>query len=306
MYLEVYPDIIFVLNFLLDFILLYLLKMINRRESSLVRRCIAAVLGGLIAAIVGVLPWINILMRFLVMNVAGSTLMLWVAFGKMKRMEFFKQFITFYLITYFVGGLVNSVYYHTDMRLKLLSIGKFVKFSNIPIVFVLAVIFVIVPIALLLIWMLRWYQSDVRETLEIELFYGDYSICTKGFMDTGNCLYDPIFRKPVIIIEKTLLQDLLPPELCNEFDMTKILLESNTTGSEQGLEEQKGLLPIRIIPYQSIGKNKGMMLGFVLDKVLIHKGKEIQCNTKVTAAVCDNQLSPCKEYQVILHQKLIS
>ena len=305
MYLEVYPDILFILNFFLDFILLFLMKKVNRRESKFARRGLAAILGAFVAAIVGIFPWMNIIIRFLLMNVTASALMLLIAFGRMKKMELLKQIITFYLITYFVGGLMNSVYYHTNMRRYLITNLNHLAFSNISYTFVITVILVVIPITILLLWLFRWYQSDIRETLEIELFFADRSIRTKGLMDTGNCLYDPIFRKPVIIVEEELLQDLLSLELHNEFDTAKRFMEGEKTDTEQ-LEDGKGqLLPIRIIPYQSIGKVQGMMLGLVLDKVLVHNGKETRCNEKVTAAICENQLSPKNEYHAILHKELI-
>jgi stage II sporulation protein GA (sporulation sigma-E factor processing peptidase) len=305
LYLEVYPDIVFILNFFIDFILLLLLKRVNRKNSKMIRMIGAAALGALIAAIVSIFPWMNVVIRFVLMNVVASILILLSAFGRMKKADLLKQMIALYLITCFAGGLINSIYYYTNLRLYLMNFGNALTFSSMSWEFVIGVMVFLVPATRFLLWMLRWYKSNDRETYEIELFFDNRSIHTKGLMDTGNCLYDPVFKKPVMVMENALLRDLLPEEFLNDMENANKYVNGNAltenlwdTGSEYANR-------IRFIPYQSIGKAKGMMIGLMLDKILIHTGKETICNEKVTAAICDNHLSTKDDYHVILHKELL-
>lgn len=231
--------------------------------------------------------------------------MLLIAFGRMKPAELLKQMITLYLITYFVGGLINSVYYHTNLRLYLLRLGNSLIFSNLSWKFVIITVLLVIPIIFLLLLYSRWYQSNIRETLDIELDWGDRSVRTKGLLDSGNCLYDPIFRKPVIIMEDTLLKKLLPTEVYQAFGKVKSCVTDYAVSKEKWDTDYEKLLHPRIIPYQSVGKANGLMPGLVLDRVVIYKGKETICNDKVTAAICDNRLSATEEYHVILHKGLL-
>lgn len=305
MYLEVYPDVIFVLNFFLDYLILFILKKVNRRNSSVKRRILASVIGAVAAVIVGIFPWMNIMIRFIFMNVVTSVLMLLVAFQGMKKAEIIKQVITLYLITYFIGGLINSIYYDTNVRLQLVNLGNSLLFSNISWEFVIIIMLLLVPAFLLLLWLYRCYQSNVREVLDVELHYQEKIHRTKGFVDSGNCLYDPIFKKPVIIIENTLLEYLLAPELRQEIETIKNNMEGKETGDVQFNMENIKRLNLRIIPFQSIGKPQGIMLGLVLDKVFIHKEKVTLCSEKVTAAISENHLSVKDEYHIILHKELL-
>ncbi len=304
MYLEIYPDIIFILNFFMDFILLYLLKKVSRKNSSLKRMLGAAAVGGIFTVMVSIFPWINIILRFLIMNVAASIIMVWIAFGKMKKLELFKQIVALYLITYFVGGLINSIYYYTNTREKLIKIGTSLILSNKSWKIVIITMLCMVPISYLVLWMLRWYQSEKKETYEVELTYNNHSIVTRGLMDTGNCLYDPIFKKPVMIVENSLLKELLPTQAISELENARSYLENTAVGVAPKINDEY-LLRFRMIPYQSIGRSKGMMLGVILDKVLIHTGKETICNEKVTVAIYDNHLSVKDDYHVILHKELM-
>lgn len=305
MFLEVYPDIIFILNFVADYILLFLLKKINRKSGTIKRRLLAAALGALSAVLTGIFPWMNIVLRFLLMNIMSSVLMLYIAFGRMKKADLLKQLVTLELITYFLGGLMNSIYYYTNFRLYLIYLGNKLTFSNISGKFVIIVLLLVTPIVVILLLLFRRYQGNIRETLEVELSFKNHSIHTRGLMDTGNCLYEPIFRKPVIIVENKLLEDLLPAEYLTELKNAKNYMESSDFGFVKPELENEHLPSLRIIPYQSIGEPQGMMLGLVLDKVLIYKGKETVCNEKVTAAICDNHLSTKEEYHVILHKELL-
>ena len=305
MYLEVYPDIIFIINFLLDFIILSILKVINRKDSRIGRRLAAAAAGALFAAIAGIFPWMNIMLRFFIMNIGAAVIMLPVAFGRMKKKEMIKQGISLYLITYFLGGLINSVYYHTNLRLYLIQLGN-VVLSNIPFLFVFISVLLLIPVLLLLYRLYLWYRSSTLELAEVEIQLKDQSIRTKGLIDSGNCLYEPVFGKPVIVMEDQLLSGLLTPELCKELDHMKSYIEGKDTvpAAYPVLIEEYGIT-LKFIPYRSVGKEQGIMIGLVLDKILINQGKETICNRNITAAICDNRLSGTEEYHVILHKELI-
>lgn len=304
MYLEVYPDIIFILNFFIDFILLYLLKKVNRKSSNIPRLIGAAAVGGVVAVIVGIFPWMDVVIRFLLMNIAASILMILIAFGRCKPPDLFKQVVVLYLITYFVGGLINSIYYHINFKLLLMKLGNGMIFSNIPMKFVVITFLVLTPAVLLLIWLLRWYQNNSPQTFEVELVLEDRKICTRGLMDTGNCLYDPIYKRPVMVIEDSLIEKLLSTEFRKELEEAKNYVQRNDFDISKWNMESEHLLRLRFVPYRSVDKT-GMMLGLILDKVLIHTGKETICNEKVIAAICENHLSTKDNYHVILHTGLL-
>lgn len=305
MYLEVYPDVIFVLNFFVDFFLIFLLKKMNRKKSNIGRMVLAAVIGALFAVITGIFPWMNIILRFIVMYMIATVLMILAAFGIMKLSDLIKQVVVLYIITYFIGGLLNSIYYHTNARMLLGKLGNGLIFSNISIKSLVIMLLIIIPIILGLLKLFRWYKEYTPVTYEVELIMDDQGVHTKGLLDTGNCLYDPLFKKPVIVVENSLMEKLLSTEFRTDLDHAKHFLENNELDTGRWNIGEECIHRLRFIPYQSIGKKKGMMLGLILDKVLIHTGKETICNEKVTAAICDSSLSTKDEYHVILHKELL-
>ena len=261
--------------------------------------------GSLCAVAVSIFPSMNTILRFMILNILAATIMVRIAFGTLKLPDMIKQVVALYLITFFTGGMLNSLYYYTNIREKVIRISNALTISNLSAKYILAMIVCLIPITYVSLWFLRWYQSDQRDTYEVELFFREHSIHTRGLMDSGNCLYDPVFRKPVMVMENSLIKDLLPIEFCEEIEAAKHYLDGDEVKKDIFPGDNDHALRLRFIPYQSIGQSKGMMLGFMLDKVLIHTEKEIICNEKVTAAICDNHLSTKDDYHVILHKELI-
>ena len=286
----------------MDIILLYILKKVNKKKSSMLRIIGAAAVGATMACVVGVFIWMSAIFRFFLVYIASSLLMVLIAFGRLKIRDLLKQIIALYFITYFVGGFMNSIYYHTNLRSHMIKLGRGLIYSDISWKFVVLAIVFITPIIIFSYWFYRWYCYNAPETYDVELILENRSIHTRGLMDTGNCLYDPLYHKPVMLVENTVMDELLTPEFQQDLEEAKRYVGGNDT-SQWNINADH-VLRLRFVPYQSIGKT-GMLVGLILDKVLIHTGKETICNEKVTAAICDRQFSPREDYHVILHKELL-
>lgn len=303
MYLEVYPDIVFILNFFLDLVILYILKMINRKSSRKLKMVIAAMTGALFAVVVSLFPWMNAAIRFLFLNAAGAFCMLFIAFGRLIWSDFIKQMISLYLLTYVIGGLMNSLYYYTKSGQWQINFGNGIIFDNINMKQISLIMLCLIPISWVVIRIYRSFSIQ-KEIFDLEIIIDSHKIRTKGLMDTGNCLYDPYFRRPVIVAENTLMEKLMGEQYQGYLDITNRYLNEFAAGNEV---ENMDALTTRVcfIPYQSIGKPQGLMPGIIVDKVILHTGKETVCSERVTVAICDNLLSVKGEYQVILHKGLL-
>lgn len=304
MYLEVYPDIVFLINFFIDFILIFLVKKVNKKCSSLLRLALAAATGGICAVIECIFPWMNPIVRFAFMYFASSLLMIIIAFGRLKLSDIVKQWIVLNLITYFVGGFMNSVYYHTNIRLFLINISNRNFFGNLSGLYVIVSVCIITIVTLVIVWVLRLYLIHKPLIYDVELVLKNRHVRTRGLMDTGNCLYDPIHRKPVMVMENSLADKLMTPKIKLDMENAICYLEGKSDDMPLPEDNEQGFR-FCFIPYRSVGRS-GMLLGIKLDKVMIHTDKESICNEKVTAAICDNRLTCCKrDYHVILHKELL-
>lgn len=128
--------------------------------------------------------------------------------------------------------------------------------------------------------------NDENSIRKVRLYHKGKTAETYGLIDTGNGLTDPMSKEPVIIIQKSLREALLLQE------------------------EVKGQKGYRLIPYESIGKKKGVLEAFRLERLEIFKkeknGKEeMIIRSQVMCAVYEENYSMKGSYEVILHPLLL-
>ena len=139
------------------------------------------------------------------------------------------------------------------------------------------------------------------ELYEAEIFFQDKSVWAVGLLDTGNNLYDPIFKKPVNIIEQEVINKILSEEQRNYINMwldnPKVDLNIHFNNPDN--------INVYMIPFSSIGKKKGLLPAIEINKLEIIKGEEKIVIENVLTGIWNGQLSKNNEYQLILHRDLI-
>lgn len=306
MYLDVYVDVIFIVNFIMDFILLTVIKKILRYTGSPLRSCLGAAAGAMGACVFAVIPYLNHFIQFLTAYILLSCLLVKISFGKRSLKEFLKAVGLLYITTFFLGGLLNSLYYYTGFGyyFRELIQGRLLSKHGYQ-YFYLAVLAGTIGLIIFisLLKRLRYKETDYYRT---ELFLNERTVKAVGFMDTGNCLKDPYFGKPVIVAEYTVIEPLLTDSqnymLRNLFDDF-----SNCTSLPCNKEvkvQPDEYLPLRMIPFQSVGR-KGILPAIVLDKIILWEGKEETVREKVLTAISREDVSVRKDYQIILHREVM-
>ena len=82
-------------------------------------------------------------------------------------------------------------------------------------------------------------------------------------IDTGNLLKDPITGTPVIVVEKQSLKEIIEEEILNQIEG---ILEGKYIDTKY---TENYISKFRLIPFSSLGKQNGMLIGFKPDEVKI-------------------------------------
>ena len=314
LYLEVYIDVIFIINFIMDILLLLIVKIILKCKSGVIRLTAGACIGALGACILSVVPKLNGLAQFLAAYVILCSAMILTAFGFTSLKATVKAIVILYITTFFLGGVINSLYYHSMMGYYFEELIQGRLFRNQSMAFFIFAGCAGAAAVLIFIKTLKNLRSGDLKIYETELSYGDQSIQIIGLLDTGNNLYDPIYGKPVIIAEYSALEPLLTVHQRNLLhNMLDTLEGKHTLLNEKGdssedsrlLDEAEEHFNIMMIPYHSIGRKNGMLPAIVMNRVVITNGKEKLYSEKVFTAVSRDKLSKLNEYQVILHRGIM-
>ena len=118
----------------------------------------------------------------------------------------------------------------------------------------------------------------------------------KAIIDTGNFLKEPISKTPVIVVEKEKLQEIVPSYILE--NLNKII-----NGDEIDLKEYIPIL--KIIPFTSLGKENGILVGLKADNVLIELEENVINIINVIIGIYDGELSKSNKYNALIGLELL-
>lgn len=193
--MKIYLDLILLLNFGLDFILLLVVSIILKRNVSIKRLVLGALIGSL-----------SILMLFIKINsitlmigkVLVSLLMIVISFGYRDLKYFGNNLFYLYMTSIVLGGFL----YLINDSLAYRNVGIIFVHKGLSINFIL--MFIAIPILFYLyIRNIRLLKNNYSNYYDCKIFFDkEHWINVKGFYDTGNKLKDPYSGKGIILLNK--------------------------------------------------------------------------------------------------------
>ena len=283
----IYIDIIFIENIIMNTIILYATAIILKQKVKNIRLIISAVIGSIYSILMYITKltiYSSIISKFIL-----SVVMAYVAFKPNDVKKIFKQIIIFYLTSFTFGGVAFALLYFVRPEDILYQNG--VLIGTYPIKMILAggiLGFIIITIAF------KNIKSKLNKQdmfCDVNLKLEEKTLSFKAIIDTGNFLRDPISKAPVIIVEKETLKGFLPAEIV---DNTHDII--NGKNVELGAFSQR----IRAIPFKSLGKENGLILGFKLNNALIEY-QDIGYRAKnVIIGIYNGKLSRSGKYNALV------
>jgi len=159
---------------------------------------------------------------------------------------------------------------------------------------------------ILVIYILRFYQKKMNKEnylTPIAIRLKDKEVNLVALIDTGNSLKEPISQKPVIIVEYSVLETILPESIRNMY-IEDVELDLNAIGKT--MEEIGDDMRLRLIPFKSIGNESGILIGFKPDIIKIYLEDEIKkLSDETIVAIYNNKLATDGDYSGLLHPEIL-
>jgi len=285
---QVYADITFLINLLMDFIILWATARLVNLPVKYGRLILAATVGAIYAVgyLIPELAW----GYHMSLKIIVSALLVIIGLNPSTCQQFIKGFMYFYAINFLVAGatigltfLVNSQHNTSQVTYFWLTGG--------------------IAVALWIgfrgekILVQRIIPALLNYPLEVRI---ENKKCSgKGFLDTGNGLRDPLTDRPVIIAEYQWIKNLLPADFITAYEI------------QQGQEDMLHLMGsswanrLRIIPFSSIGKKNGWLVGVRTDEIILNNGRRQITHNNLVVALYREQLSTRGEYQLLIPGEIL-
>lgn len=282
--MTLYVDIIFLENVFMNSIILLATGIILKDKTKIIRNLISSSIGAVYAIIIytsHIELYSNIFLKIML-----SLVIVYISFKPQNTKSMLKHIIIFYLTSFTFGGVAFALLYFIRPQDILFQNG--VLTGTYPIKMILAggiVGFAIVVISF----------KNIKGKLNKKDMYCNVKLCERenkkvitAIIDTGNFLKDPITKIPVIVAGIDSLDGLFPSEILH--NASKII-----NGGDIDLGEYAS--KIRVIPFKSLGKDNGLLLGIKIDKAYIEYQDNVHEIKNIIVGIYNGNLSRSGKYE---------
>jgi len=264
--MTLYADLLFLVNFIMNGFVLWVVSKVLRQK----RKTRWLVFGSAIMALLYTFLLIIEPLRFLNIALASVVILatgVMIAFYPNGVKHFLRLMLTAYGITFAVGGLGMALFYLTDLPYAIYYIAADLEGFRRAVSWQLVLVGTVTSYGLIKLTLkLIEHQTIKRQLLMgIMVTMNEKYIYFDALVDTGHSLKEPLTQSPVIVAEFEQVQEFLPEGLRGLFNDKQ---ENNLAGLLEG-KEGSFYQRIRMIPFTSIGKSSGMLIGFRPDKVMV-------------------------------------
>ncbi|TDA70486.1 MAG: sigma-E processing peptidase SpoIIGA [Clostridia bacterium] len=294
----VYGDVVFLINFIMDYLVLWATARFGQFKTASGRLAMAALLGATYSLLV-LWPDLHFLVS-LVARVGFSVIMILVAYRLAGFRNFLAAFVYFYLVAFAMGGaMLGAIYFFQSYSSSSVLVDGLLTFlGHVPYLWLVAA----ASAAFLLA---RWGAMFIRRNFLRSFFQvpviirmGEKSLPLKALVDTGNQLRDPLTHKPVMIAEYQALKPFFPEAMCRVLEVKGGV---NLTELTSSLAGSPWAMRLHMIPFTSIGKARGLLIGFRPDEVVIVADDRPVKIKDIIVGIYQEQLSPEGTYRALLH-----
>jgi Sporulation factor SpoIIGA. len=236
-------------------------------------------IGSILCGIYSFIIFLDMLNPFvaLLSKLSFSMAVVWTVFQPKRLKSFARITLVFYLVSFAMGGITIGMMYFLGIM----------GVTQNTAVYLGAAGYLYIVLGCVLTWLIFDFFADfIKGRIHRESTYADVEIALegrtamlKGMVDTGNFLKDPLTGKPVMIISADAAKQFLPGEFVEE-----AIREGKTPVLSESLMNSSYASRIRMIPFHSIGKERGYLVGIRPDEIRIGIHNEKGSNRTVRAS----------------------
>ena len=296
--MTIYLDVVIVENLIMDAMIIYATAIVLKVKI----RHLRIIISSLIGAIYSVLSYISDLEIYnnLFLKIFLSIVMVYIAFSPQNIKTLMKQILIFYLTSFLFGGVAFALIYVIKPQEILMKNGLFLGMYPLKTVFLGAIVATAILITAFKVVKSNITKKDMMCNISIEL--NNKTVNIKTMIDTGNMLKEPISGLPVIVVENTALYELIPKEILDNLDD---ILGGDFQKIPDNIKSTY-IAKLKWIPYSSLGKQNGMLVGIKADKAIVEKDDQVIEHDNVIVGIYNKSLTKRGEYRGLIGVELLN
>lgn len=296
--MTIYIDVVLIENLVMNYIIIYATAIVLKTKKKHLRFFLASLLG----AVYSIIAYISTLKIYssLIVKFILSIIIVYIAYNPQKVKELWKDILIFYLISFVFGGAAFSLIYIVKPQDILMKNGLFLGTYPLKTIILGAIVAFVLIVVTFKVIKTKFSKKDMYCGVMISL--NGKRIKTKAMIDSGNFLKEPITNTPVIVVESSLLYECVPKEILNNLsgilggDFDDIPVEIRN----------EYLHRLKFIPFSSLGKQNGMLVGIRPEWVIMELDEESEIRKdNVIVGIYDRSLTKHGEYRALVGMELV-
>lgn len=295
--MTIYIDIVLIENLIMNYIILFTTAVVLKIKVNHIRLILASLLG----AGYSIIAYMGIIKVYssIILKIILSVLIIYIAFNPQNIKKMCKDLLLFYLVSFVFGGAAFALIYIIKPQNILMKNGLFLGTYTLKTVMLGAVVAFCIIIGAFAIIKNKISKKDMF--CEIEILINQKKIKTKAMIDTGNMLKEPITNVPVIVVEHILLYSCMPKEILNNL---KEIMGGDFKNIPCDIQE-KYISKLKLIPFSSLGKQNGMLIGIRPEYVKVITDEQEKINKNVIIGIYEKSLTKKGKYQALIGIELL-
>lgn len=185
--MKIYIDLFFLFNIIMDYIIITSVSILLKRKTSIFRIIISSLVGG-ISSLLMFAGINNILIEII-----SVIVIVLISFRYVDIKYSIKNIFYMYILSVLLGGII----YLLNIRVT----------SN-PLITYLIIIVISIEVMILYVKENKSMKNNYNNYYDIDICFKNGEVLSLvGFVDTGNNLYDPYKRRPIILVSSKYRKD---------------------------------------------------------------------------------------------------
>lgn len=185
--MKMYIDLFFIFNVIMDYIIIMSTNILLKRRTSYIRMILSSLIGGISSLV------LFTSLNKIVIEIVSIVIMVLISFGYKGIRYLINNILYMYILSTLLGGIIYLFN---------------IKVSNSMFLTYLIIIVISIEIMLLYIKENKKMRSIYNNYYKVDIYFKDREkLSLIGFVDTGNNLYDPYKKRPVIIVHNKYIKE---------------------------------------------------------------------------------------------------
>lgn len=290
-----YIDLVMMENFIMNYIILYTTgRLLNKKIYK--RRLIIASLTGMLYVFSLCFKVSDILLN--VSKFIFGIVMVSIGFENKNLKTLISTTLVYFCVSFVYAGCTLGFIHIIKPKVVYIVNGVIIggKYIFEIVVMSACISFILIKISMKLI---QFRQKFIKKEIicNIELILDEKHVKMKALLDTGNLLEDPISKRPVVIVDKEKVKDL--------FDERYFRMIDSLIGGDNIPQRIVNDRRIKMIPYVSVGKNGGILIAYVVDKLKVEYQDETNEINDVLIGFYNGTLSKDNIYSALIGLQIL-